>query len=277
MPKLIGTIGIAAFLLLMAIAHAGPRADLWERWLAHDPSAAGAIDHGAWAEFLLRYLRIGADGVHRVAYAEVTRADRDRLERYVAELAAVPVATYRRDEQMAFWINLYNALVVRLVLEHYPVPSVVEIEGKPGGREGPWDRELVAIDGTPVSLHDIQHRILRPIWRDPRVHYALSCGAVGCPSLQPEPFVGERIDQQLTKAAMAYINDERCIQVEDERLIVSSLYDWYKQDFGGTDRAIISHLMAYAEPRLAMTLQRFDRIRADIFDWRLNDASYAPG
>lgn len=275
MLKLIATIGIAALLLLTASAHAGTRPELWERWLAHDPSSTAAIDHGAWGEFLLRYLRIGAHGVHRVAYAEVSAADRSRLDAYLAKLGAVPIASYRRDEQMAFWINLYNALVVRLVLDHYPVPSVFEIAGNPGGPEGPWDLELAAIDGTPVSLHDIQHRILRPIWRDPRVHYALSCGAVGCPNLQPEPFRGERIEHQLNKAAMAYINDPRCIQVEDDRLIVSSLYGWYKHDFSGTDRTIISHLMAYAEPRLAMTLQRFDRIRPDIFDSRLNDAAYA--
>ena len=276
MPKLIGTM-MAAFLLLTAAVHAGPQAELWERWLPHDPSSTEAIDHGAWESFLLRYLRIGADGVHRLAYAEVTPGDRTLLDGYIEKLAAVPIGEYDRNEQMAYWINLYNALVVRLVVEHYPVASILDIEGRPGGRDGPWDLELVAVDGTPVSLDDIEHRILRPIWRDPRVHYALSCGAVGCPNLQPEPFRSDRIEQQLTKAAMAYINGDRCLKVEEGRLVVSSMYGWHKQDFGGSDRGIINHLMAYAEPRLAMQLQHFEQVQPDLFDWRLNDASYAQG
>lgn len=272
MPQLSARI-VVALVLFLSTAQAAPFGDLPERWARHDPASTRTIDHGAWQRFLLNYLRIGADGAHRVAYAEVTPEDRSELDGYIDALAAVPLAEHRREEQLAYWINLYNALVVRLVLEHYPIASILDVEGRPGGREGPWDLELVTIDGTALSLHDIRHRILRPIWRDPRLHYALSCGAVGCPSLKPEPYRGERIDKQLTKAAMAYINDPRCIQVDEDRLMVSSIYRWYKEDFGGTDRAVISHLMAYAEPRLAMLLQDFESVSPDMFDWRLNDAS----
>lgn len=259
-----------AFLLLVLVAPAAaaPDAEIWHRWLDHDPTSMREIDHWRWEQFLLRYLRIGADGVHRIAYAEVTPADRARLERYVEQLADLPVTAYNRDEQMAYWINLYNALVVRLVLDHYPVASIRDI----GGRDGPWDLDLVVVDGEALSLNDIEHRILRPIWRDPRVHYALSCGAVGCANLQPVPFVGDRIGRQLTEAAMAFVNDERCVRI-DESLMVSSIFRWYREDFGGSDRHVISHLMAYAEPGLALALQRFDRVDADLFDWRLNDAS----
>lgn len=255
-------------------AQAAPRAELWERWLAHDPQSVRRIDHDAWEKFLMRYLRIGADGVHRVAYSQVTPDDRAALDRYIEQLADVPISTFNRAEQMAYWINLYNALTVRLVLDHYPVASVRDI-GAQSGTEigGAWDRQLVEIEGTPVSLNDIYHRILRPIWKDPRVHYALSCAAIGCPNLQPEPFRSDRLDRQLTKAAMAYVNDPRCLKVDGHRLGVSSIYRWYKHDFGGSDRAIINHLMAFAEPALAMTLQRFDRINEDGFDWRLNDAT----
>lgn len=256
-------------LVLAAPAPAAPDAEIWRRWLDHDPTSMREIEHRPWEQFLLRYLRIGADGVHRIAYAEVTPADRTLLERYVRGLADLPIAAYGRDEQMAYWINLYNALVVRLVLDHYPVASIRDIGGRP---DGPWGLDLVEVDGEPLSLNDIEHRILRPIWRDPRVHYALSCGAVGCANLQPMPFEGERIDRQLTEAAMAFVNDARCVRI-DERLVVSSIFRWYREDFGGSDRHVISHLMAYAEPGLALALQRFDRVDADLFDWRLNDAS----
>jgi hypothetical protein len=257
-------------LLAGATGQAAPPAERWERWAVHDPSSMRHIDHAEWGDILRRYLRIGADGVHRIAYGKVTAADRGQLDDYVARLAAVPISTYNRAEQMAFWINLYNALVVRLVVDHYPIASIRDI-GATGG--GPWSESLVEVEGIPLSLNDVAHRILRPIWKDPRLHYALACGAVGCPNLQPEPFDGRQLDRQLSEAAMAYINDQRCITIEGDRLALSSIYRWYRDDFGPTDRDVINHLMAYAEPSLAMRLQRFEKIGDDGFDWRLNDAA----
>jgi hypothetical protein len=260
--------------LAAAVAQAGPRAELWERWTAHDPASMRHIDHGKWDAFLKRYLRIGADGVHRVAYSQVTPADRARLDDYIASLSAVAIDEYSRAEQMAYWINLYNALIVRLIIEHYPIASIRDIGGGPGAEGGgPWIEELVEVEGTPLSLNDIVHRILRPIWGDPRVHYALACGAAGCPNLQPEPFDGRQLDHQLNEAAMAFVNDPRSIRIEADRLGLSSIYRWYRGDFGPTERDVINHLMAYAEPDLAMQLQKFDRISEDDFDWRLNDAA----
>jgi hypothetical protein len=269
------TVIIGVFgLLVCALAQAAPRAELWDRWAAHDPASIRHVDHTKWDDFLTRYLRIGADGVHRVAYGEVTPADRERLAADVDRLAALPISEYTRAEQMAYWINLYNALVVLLVVDHYPIASIRDIGGRPGvAGGGPWHQKLVEVERAPLSLNDIEHRILRPIWRDPRVHYALACGAVGCANLQPEPFEAERLDHQLSEAAMAYVNDPRCITIADDRLGLSSIYRWYRDDFGPTDRDVINHLMAYAEPDLAMRLQRFYLITEDGFDWRLNDAS----
>jgi hypothetical protein len=261
-------------LLAAGAAQAAPRADLWERWTAHDPRSTGRIDHSAWDDFLTRYVRIGVDGVHGVAYGLVTPTDRQALAAYIDGLSRLPISRYARPEQMAYWINLYNALLVRVVLDHYPVASVRDIGASAAaGRGGPWDGTRVGIEGALVSLDDIEHRILRPIWRDPRIHYALSCAAVGCPNLQPEPFEADRIERQLNQAAIAYINDPRCIQTVDDQLVVSSIYRWYRDDFGGSDRAVINHLMAYAEPGLAMSLQRFEELAGDRFEWRLNDAT----
>jgi Protein of unknown function, DUF547 len=271
---LIASLGLLA-ILASALSQAAPRAELWDRWLAHDPDSMQQIDHAEWDAFLTRYLRIGADGVHRVAYGEVTPEGRAELDGYIARLAAVPIGQYNRPEQMVYWINLYNALVVRLVLDHYPIASIRDVQTQPGAAgAGPWREGLIEVEGTPLSLHDIAHRILRPIWRDPRVHYALACGAVGCPNLQPAPFAAGQLEHQLSEAAMAYVNDPRCIRIEGDHLGLSSLYRWYRDDFGATDRDVINHLMAYAEPDLAMKLQRFDRISGDGFDWRLNDAAF---
>jgi Protein of unknown function, DUF547 len=267
--------GALALLLIAGTAAAAPNAELWERWSAHDPHSTRHIDHAPWGAFLTRYVRIGGDGVHRVAYSRVTPADRAALGDYIAGLARLPISSYDRPEQLAYWINLYNALVVRVVLDHYPISSIRDVApASAQSSAGPWDQKLVEIEDQPVSLGDIQNRILRPIWRDPRVLYALSCGAVGCPNLQPEPYQAERLEHQLSKAAMAYVNDPRCIRIEDDRLGVSSLYRWYAPDFGGPDTAIINHLMAYAEPKLAMQLERFEKVSDDGFDWRLNDAMH---
>ena len=96
-----------------------------------------------------------------------------------------------RDEQLAYWINLYNALTVKVILDHYPVKSILDIDISPGWFSiGPWGKKLVAVEGVEISLDDIEHRILRPIWRDPRIHYALNCAAVGCPNLLREAFTG---------------------------------------------------------------------------------------
>jgi hypothetical protein len=267
---LIGVVAIG-----VASASAAPPAQLWERWLAHDPDSMDRIDHSEWDAFLTRHVRIGGDGVHRIAYGAVSPADRASLSGYLQRLGRVPISTYARSEQAAFWINLYNALTVQLVLDHYPIATIRDIGISPAasGRSGIWDRKLIEVEGEMLSLNDIANRILRPIWRDPRIHYALSCAALGCPNLQPGPFEGDRLEQQLSKAAMGYINDPRCIQIEGRRLGLSSMYRWYRDDFGGTDRGIINHLMAYAEPRLAMVLQGFDQISDDGFDWRLNDAT----
>lgn len=267
---LIGRFAAAAVMLLAVAGDTGSRPDPAQHRQAYDLTSWRRIEHRAWEQFLLRYVRIGPEGIHRVAYGEVTRGDFALLERYIAHLASLPVAEYNRAEQMAYWINLYNALIVRLVIEHYPVADVRDVSAGPGS---PFDLDLVEIDGEELSLNDIRQRILDPAFADARIHYALSCAALGCPDLQPEPYLGHRLDEQLTDAAMDYINDPRCIRIDGEHLTVSSLFFWYKEAFGGSDRAVIRHLMAYAEPSLAMRLQRFDRIFDYAFDWRLNDAT----
>ena len=178
-----------------------------------------------------------------------------------------------RDEQCAYWINLYNALTLEVVLDHYPVASIRDIDISPGlFSQGPWGKKLITVEGEPVSLNDIEHRILRPIWRDPRIHYAINCAAMGCPNLQPRPFTGRSLDHALDLAAMRFVDSPRGMQIEDGKLYVSSLYVWFVDDFGGDDAGVIHHLMAYAEPGTAMQLQKLDDIAGHSYDWRLNDA-----
>ncbi len=251
-----------------------PRADLWERWMAHDPAATAAIDHAAWDRFLKTHVTPYADGVNRVAYARVTAADRKALADYVAGLAAVAISAYNRNQQLAYWINLYNALTVKLVLDYYPVASIRDIDISPGWfSNGPWGKKLLTIEGEAVSLNDIEHRILRPIWGDPRIHYAVSCASIGCPDLGREAFTATNADALLTAGARKYVNHPRSVRIEGGRLVVSSLYVWFSEDFGGNDEGAIAHLERYAEPDLLSALAGVERIDDCVYDWRLNDAA----
>jgi hypothetical protein len=253
------------------LARAAPRVEPWPHWRASDESSTQTIDHSAWDAFLAHYLvSDSADGISRVAYRRVLPEDREALSLYIAALGGLPITGYCRAEQLAYWINLYNALTLRTVLEHYPVDSILDIGPKRGS--GPWRRKLIHIEGEEVSLDDIEHRILRPFWRDPRLHYGLCLAALGSPDLAPRAFRAATADAMLDAAARAYVNSARGVRLERDRLFVSSIYVWYKADFGGSDRDVIQHLKRYAKPQLAEALARETRIAGDSFDWSLNDA-----
>ena len=250
---------------------AAPKADLWPRWTAHDADSGEVIDHGAWNAWLGRFVVISADGINRVAYGRVTDDDRRALQAYIQRLAALDISTYNRAEQFAYWVNLYNALTIDVVLEHYPVQSIREI--KSGFFSfGPWGMELITIQGAALTLDDIEHRILRPIWQDARIHYAVNCASLGCPNLQRQAFTAANTESLLETAARDFINHPRGARVEDGRLVVSSIYDWFEDDFGGNDRGVIDHLKTYAETNLHTALSGVDRISDDRYDWQLNDS-----
>ena len=124
------TLPLAGFASIEALF--APKSDLWARWQAHDPASQATVDHAAWGRLLETYVRAGEDGVNRFDYAAVTTADRAALGRYIMGLAALPVDDYGRPEQLAYWVNLYNALTVRLVLDHYPVRTIRDIDISPG-------------------------------------------------------------------------------------------------------------------------------------------------
>jgi len=250
-----------------------PKASLADtHWRDHDRGAVAAVDHGPWDRFLGRYVVTDAAGVNRLRYASVTEADKKALAAYIKSLAAAPVSRLSRDGQLAFWIDLYNALTVNLVLDHYPVSSVRKI--KPGFFSiGPWDMKLVSVEGRPLSLNDIEHRILRPLWGDARLHYALNCAAVGCPDLAAGAYTAENTEQRLEAGARAYINNPRGVAFDDKgRLVLSKIYIWFCEDFGGTTEGVLKHLRHYAAPALQARLTGSPRIGKYRYDWSLNDA-----
>ncbi len=249
-----------------------PKASLWEEWTAHKTKSVNAVDHRAWDGFLATYVSSHTDGVNRVDYGAVDSAGKSTLDSYIARMTAVPVRELSRAVQLAYWINLYNALTVKVVLSAYPVESIRDIDISPGLlSDGPWDKKLVEIGGEAVSLNDIEHRILRPIWRDPRIHYAVNCASISCPNLQKKAFTAKSAERMLDAAARAYINDRRGVRREDERVVVSSIYAWFTDDFGGDVAGVIAHLKQYANPELILILEAATELE-DAYDWTLNNA-----
>jgi hypothetical protein len=261
-----------ALMAFSLAALAAPKAELWERWSAHSQNKVGIV-HKEWNDFLGHYVKPGSDGITRVAYGAVTPADRKALAAYLRKLQDVPIRKFARAEQRAYWINLYNATTVNVVLEHYPVESITKISISPGlFAKGPWKKKLLTIEGEPVSLDDIEHRILRPIWKDPRTHYAVNCASLGCPNLPPKAFTPGNTEELLEQGAKAYVNHPRGASFDGGTLTVSSIYVWFRSDFGGNDAGVIAHLKKYAEPALKKKLAEVDEIDGDTYDWTLNDS-----
>ena len=261
-------------LLTPASTHAAPRSRLIDGpWTTFGTRTE--VDNQIWTEFLAAFLRPGADGVTRLAYGGVSDSDKMRLQTYLNALAALEPATLSKPAAFAYWANLYNALTVSLVLEEYPVDSIKEVRGGLFNT-GPWDEKAVTVAGRRLSLDDIEHGILRPVFRDPRVHYAVNCASIGCPNLAPTPFNAATLEPDLDTAARAYVNHPRGARLDPRgRLIVSSIYEWFQEDFGGDDAGVVAHLRRYANPELATKLQTVADIYDDEYDWALNDAPRA--
>lgn len=258
--------------LLPGAALAAPKAEPWALWEKHDPASSEPIDHAPWGRFLTAHRRAGADGIARVAYG-AAKAEMAGLAADVARLAGLPISGFNRGEQFAYWVNLYNMVAVLVVLRHYPVKSIRDIAISPGWfSSGPWGAKLVTVEGTALSLDDIQHRILRPGWRDARIHYVVNGAALGSPNLLAAPMTAVAAEAMLEAAARDFVNHPRGAAIERGRLAASSLYVWHAGDFGASPADVITHLRKYAATDFYTALSHIRQVTVDRYDWALNDA-----
>ncbi len=272
-PRLLAAcLSLVFALTLPLFAGAAPESKLWPRWQAHEPASTTIVDHSTWDALLKDYLLPAAGGKPTLfRYVALSVADKEALAGYVRMLESTRVSSLNRREQAAYWINLYNALTVKLIAERYPVASIRDI--RLGGlfSGGPWDAALARVEGEDLSLNDIEHRILRPIWNDPRIHYAVNCASLGCPSLQSRAYSGATLESLLEKGAREYINSPRGVRLEGGRLTLSSIYSWFAEDFGDGREGLFAHLGRYADPALAAGLKSYaGKIYYD-YDWKLNE------
>ena len=247
---------------------AAPKSEYWALWDRCNKNNSESVSHVEWQRLLDAYLKETPE-VRLFDYDRVSAEDRASLDHYLAYLAGIDPRGYSRREQMAYWINLYNALTVRLILDHYPVKSIRKL-GEGFFSFGPWDDDIVTVAGQRLTLNDIEHRILRPIWKDKRIHYVVNCASMGCPDLAAAAYTGANVDRLLDNAARRFINQAKGVRFEGGSLHLSKIYDWYAVDFGN-HQELMSHLHQYAHGKSKEQLATFNgRVRYD-YDWDLND------
>ncbi len=245
------------------------------------PIANAEFEHTAWQQLLVKHVYVLREGrASQVDYRGMA-SDRQSLADYLSQLAKVTESEYQAwtpPQQLAFLINAYNAWTVELILRHYPdIDSIRDIGGWFGS---PWKQEIVALLGKTRSLDELEHQMIRPHFREPRIHFAVNCASVGCPALLPEAYRGEQLDKQLEAATKAFLADRQRNALRQGRLSVSRIFDWYAGDFAqgwrglGSLREFLAH---YGEALGLTPLQRQAlrdgqlRIVYGDYDWRLND------
>jgi hypothetical protein len=188
-------------------------------------AAKGPVDHSIYGRLLKTHVIEG-----RVDYSGFKK-DEAQLDAYLDALATIDPGALAKQEQMAFYINAYNAWTIKLILGAWPDLNSIKDLG--GLFQSPWKKSFVKLRQGVVTLDHIEHNILRPRYKDPRIHFAINCASISCPPLLNAPYLGSELDRQLDKVTMKFINDPDSNFVKGDSLHVSKIFKWFKEDFNG--------------------------------------------
>ena len=192
--------------------------------------------------------------------------------RSLSEVSSADYGSWTRDQKLAFLINAYNAAVLQLVRDHYPVKSVKRIGG---WFENPFRIKFIALLGQKLSLDDLEHDMIRRDFTEPRIHFALVCAARSCPPLRGEPYVAERLSAQLTEQGKLFLADRSKNRFDGKArvLYLSPIFKWFSNDFGGREEAIVAFVTPYfPEPIQKELARKPDKLRYTDYDWSLNQS-----
>lgn len=220
----------------------------------------------------MRYRKVNQDGIAVVDYGAVSKADLARLKGYVLALTSIDPRNLSRPEQFVYWVNLYNAQILVVVLDNGIPVSIRDI--KPGFSGilagGPWQAEQFRVVGKGLSFNDIEHRILRPLWREPRVHFVLNCASIGCPDIPPQPLRVAQLEQQLELATSLFLQHPRAVLRQGDELLLSSIFDWFGADFGASQQQRLTFISRYNSTIVKLVAtESLTKIRYH-YDWSLN-------
>lgn len=210
--------------------------------------------HETWNKLLGQY--VSNEG--KVNYKGL-KNDKAKLEAYLETLQNNPPQDgWKRNEKMAFWINAYNAFTVKLIVDNYPVASITKLDG---GK--PWDRKWIKIGDKTYSLNNIENDILRPQFKDARIHFAVNCAAQSCPPLLNKAWTADNLESNFEKQAKAFVNNPKFNTISAKNVKVSKIFDWYKADFGN----LIDFLNKYASTNINGNA----KVEYVEYDWALNE------
>ena len=186
------------------------------------------------------------------------KQDKAALENYIAWLSDnTPKAETSKNEKLAYWINAYNALTVKLILDNYPLSKITDLDG---GKT--WDVKRFMLGGKKYSLNDIENTIIRPMG-EPRIHFALNCAAKSCPPLANEAFVAEKLNVQLESRTRKFVNDTKANYLKGNEIKISNIFNWYGKDFDN----VLNFINRYAVVKVKTDV----KIGFGEYDWRLNE------
>ncbi|MEM7374113.1 MAG: DUF547 domain-containing protein [Bacteroidota bacterium] len=226
-----------------------------------DAVLAPPIQHGQWTELLQQH--VSPEGT--VDYQGFIQ-DQQRLDAYLDLLTNNPPGTnWSEEEQLAYWINAYNAFTVKLILNHYPLASIKDIARGLPMINSPWDIKFFKIGDTDFDLNTIEHEILRKQFLEPRIHFAINCASFSCPKLRNEAFEASILDKQLNDQTEWFIHNPDKNRINDSEVQLSSIFSWFESDFT-KEGSLITFLQQYkADIREDLNIQYID------YDWSLNE------
>lgn len=246
--------------------------------LALSPSVwAEPFDHGVFDRVLTTYV----DERGLVDYSGL-KSNRTELDGYIKRLEATSPKNHAerfpsREEALAYWINAYNALTIKGVIDAYPVKSVKDIKLLSGFFNRTWH----TVGGESYTLNDIEHDIIRAEFGDPRIHAAINCASGGCPRLENRAFAASTLDERLDAAMRSFLNEERNVRIDTlgEKVTLSKILSWFEDDFTGwlerehrmANAGILDYVQRYLTADRAKALKASYSVDYYDYDWSLND------
>ena len=222
--------------------------------------------HEKWNQILKQYTTKNGNQVY-FKYNELKKNE-GVLSSYLNELESLKKEkfnTFNQDQKLAFWINAYNAYTIQIILNHYPVKSIKDISSG-WLSSGPWKKDFINLFGTKISLDNIEHDTIRKEFDEPRIHFAVNCASIGCPSLLQEAFVGANLDNQLDRAADNFLQNKSKNYVKGNTLHLSKIFKWYGGDFDQKYGGFKSYIIK------ALNLPQKDyELEFNDYDWNLNE------
>jgi len=208
--------------------------------------------HTIWDKLLRRYVSHSG----KVNYKGL-KGEKALLNNYTQLLSNnPPEKNWSRNQRLAYWINVYNAYTVKLILDNYPLKSITDLDK-------PWDQKIIPIGDKTYSLNQVENEIIRPRFNEPRIHFAVNCAAKSCPPLLNEAFVSEKLNAQLQKQTKAFLNNATSNSISSNEIKLSKIFDWYKADFNN----LINFVNTYTETEINADA----KISFLAYDWALNE------